>query len=101
MQGMHSRHDIQQMASRIEDGLQCRVFIYGSYGWGRPNACSDVDLAVVLPDNHVIAHPARVAARLSRHGLIPIDVIALKESTLASAELGSLSYEIRARGLEL
>ena len=98
---MYSLYDIQQMASRIKDGLQCRVFVFGSYGWGRPNACSDVDLAVVLPDNHAIAYPARVAARLSQHGLIPIDVIALKESTLASAESGTLSYEIRTRGVEL
>ncbi len=81
--------------------MPCRVFVFGSYGWGRPNACSDVDLAVVLPDDHAVAHPARVAARLSQHGLIPIDVIALKESTLAGAESGSLSYEIRTRGVEL
>ena len=98
---MYSQYDIQQMVSRIKDVLQCRVFVFGSYGWGRPNACSDVDLAVVLPDNHAIAYPSRVAARLSQHGLIPIDVIALKESTLASAESGTLSYEIRTRGVDL
>ena len=68
---------------------------------GSSETCSDVDLAVVLPDNHAIAYPARVAARLSQHGLIPIDVIALKESTLASAESGTLSYEIRTRGVDL
>ena len=89
------------MASRIKDGSWCRIFVYGSCGWGRPNACSGVDFAVVLPDNHAVVHPARVAARLSQHGVIPIDVIALKESTLASAEAGSLSYETRTRGLEL
>lgn len=98
---MVSQSDIQQMASRIKSGLQCRVFVFGSYGWGKPNACSDVDFAVVLPDNHAVVHPARVAARLSQHGMIPIDVIALKESTLANAESGSLSYEIRTRGVEL
>ncbi len=98
---MYSLYDIQQMVSRIKDGMPCRVFVFGSYGWGRPNACSDVDFAVVLPDDYAVPHPARVAARLSQHGLIPIDVIALTESTLASAESGSLSYEIRTRGVEL
>jgi predicted nucleotidyltransferase len=98
---MYSRSDIEQMASRIKAGLPCRVFVFGSYAWGHPNACSDVDLAVVLPDDSAVAHPARMAARLSGHGLIPIDVIALKESTLANAGSGSLSYEIRTRGLEL
>ena len=98
---MYTQNDIEQMASRIKAGLQCRVFVFGSYAWGRPNACSDVDFAVVLPDDSVVKHPARVAARLSGHGLIPIDVIALNEATLASANSGSLSYEIRTRGLEL
>ncbi|MBI2749381.1 MAG: nucleotidyltransferase domain-containing protein [Burkholderiales bacterium] len=98
---MYSHADIQQMVDRIKSGLQCRVYVFGSYGWGRPNACSDVDLAIVLPDDHAARYPARVAARLSQHGMIPIDVIALKESTLANAKVGSLSYEIRTRGVEL
>lgn len=98
---MYSEHDIQQMASRIKAGLKCRVFVFGSYAWGRPNACSDVDLAVVLADDVVVKHPSRIASRLSMHGLIPIDVIALKESTLENAVVGSLSYEIRTRGIEL
>jgi hypothetical protein len=37
-------------------------------------------------------NPARMAARLSPHGIIPIDVIALKESTLVNSHAGSLSY---------
>ena len=101
MWGMYSQNDIQQMAVRIKAGLACRVFVFGSYAWGRPNACSDVDLAVVLADDSLVKHPSRVASRLSLHGLIPIDVIALKESTLASGAVGSLSYEIRTRGIEL
>ena len=98
---MYTQNDSAQMASRIKNGLQCRVFVFGSYAWGRPNACSDVDFAVVLPNDSVAKHPVRVAARLSGHGLIPLDVIALKESTLASASSGSLSYGIRTRGVEL
>ena len=98
---MITRNDIEQMASRIKAGLPCRVFVFGSYAWGRPNACSDVDLAVVLADDSVVKHPSRIASRLSLHGLIPIDVIALKESTLANAAAGSLSFEIRTRGIEL
>ena len=98
---MYSQNDIQQMASRIKEGLACRVFVFGSYAWGRPNACSDVDLAVVLPDDSGVKYATRVAARLSQHGLIPIDVIALKESALAQAGSGTLAYEIRTKGVEL
>ena len=89
------------MAERIKAGLTCRVLVFGSYAWGRPNACSDVDLAVIIPDDLAVKHPARVASKLSLHGLVPIDVIALRESTLAHAMAGSLSYEIRTRGIEL
>jgi predicted nucleotidyltransferase len=98
---MYELNQIRQMAERIKAGLPCRVLVFGSYAWGRPNACSDVDLAVVVPDDLEIKHPARIASKLSQHGLIPIDVIALRESTLAQAVAGSLSYEIRTRGLEL
>ena len=89
------------MAERIKAGLTCRVFVFGSYAWGRPNACSDVDLAVIIPDDLPVKHPARVASRLSLHGLIPIDVIALRESTFVHSIAGSLSYEIRTKGVEL
>lgn len=98
---MYDLDQIRPMAERIKAGLQCRVLVFGSYAWGRPNACSDVDLAVIIPDNLAIKHPARVAAKLSQHGLIPIDVISLRESTLAQAIAGSLSYEIRTKGVEL
>ena len=97
---MYDVVDIQQMANRIKAGLNCRVFVFGSYAWGRPDACSDVDMAVVLPDDLDVKHPARLASKLSMHGLIPIDVIALRESTLARAVSGSLSYEIRTKGVE-
>ena len=98
---MYELEQIRQMAARIKAGLTCRVLVFGSYAWGRPNACSDVDLAVIVPDDLAVKHPARVASKLSLHGMIPIDVISLRESTLASAVAGSLSYEIRTRGVEL
>lgn len=98
---MYQLDQIKQMAARIKAGLPCRVLVFGSYAWGRPNACSDVDLAVIVPDGLPIKHPARVASKLSQHGLIPIDIISLRESTLANAVTGSLSYEIRTKGVEL
>ena len=98
---MYDLDQIRQMTDRIKAGLSCRVLVFGSYAWGRPHACSDMDLAVIVPDDLAVKHPARVASRLSQHGLIPIDVIALRESTLANAVAGSLSYEIRTKGVEL
>jgi hypothetical protein len=57
---MYELNQIRQMAERIKAGLPCRVLVFGSYAWGRPNACSDVDLAVVVPDDLEIKHPARI-----------------------------------------
>ena len=98
---MYELEQIKQMAGRIKAGMPCRVLVFGSYAWGRPNACSDVDLAVIVTDDFPVKNPARIASKLSQHGLIPIDVISLRESTLANAMSGSLSYEIRTKGVEL
>lgn len=98
---MYELEQLKEMAGRIKAGMACRVLVFGSYAWGRPNECSDVDLAVIVPDNFPVKNPARVASKLSKHGLIPIDVISLRESTLANAMSGSLSYEIRTKGVEL
>jgi len=40
---MFTIEDTTVMAGRIKAGMNCRVFLFGSYAWGRPNACSDVD----------------------------------------------------------
>ena len=74
------------MASRKRAGLQCRVFLFGSYVWGRPNACSDVDLAVIVPNEINVKTPNRVAAKISLHGLIPTDfILAARVDTLKGA----------------
>lgn len=31
---MFSRDHIQALASRIKSGMNCRVFLFGSYAWG-------------------------------------------------------------------
>ena len=92
---------IQGLAAKIKAGMECRVFLFGSHAWGRPNACSDVDLAVVVPDTHYQRKSDVEARKLSQHGLIPIDVLAVRDSTFASAVRGSLSFEVRTRGIEL
>ena len=98
---MFNIEEITTMATRIKAGLGCRVILFGSYAWGRPNACSDVDLAVVVPDNFDKPKPARMAAKLSDHGIIPVDFIWLRESTLVTSPPGTLSYKIRTQGIEL
>ena len=92
---------IQGLADKIKEGMNCRVFLFGSHAWGRPNACSDVDLAVIIPDTDYHGKSDVEARKLSEHGLIPIDVLSVRDSTFASAVRGSLSFEVRTRGIEL
>lgn len=92
---------IQGLAGKIKAGMNCRVFLFGSYAWGKPNACSDVDLAIIVPDAEYHRKIDIEARKLSGHGLTPIDVLAVRDSTFASAVQGSLSFEVRTRGVEL
>lgn len=98
---MYTRSEIQQMADRIKAGMNCRVFLFGSYAWGRPNACSDVDLAVVMPDDQYTSKSDVAARKLSQHGTIPIDIMAYRSTTFENSVSGTLSYEIRSKGVEL
>jgi len=98
---MHDFALIQGLASKIKAGMNCRVFLFGSYAWGRPNNCNDIDLAVVVPDAD---HKRRMdvkARKLSEHGLVPIDMLVSRDSTFSAAVQGPLSYEVQSRGVEL
>ena len=92
---------IQGLADKIKAGVNCRGFLFGSHAWDGPNVCSDVDLAVVVPDTEYHRRSDVEARKLSQHGLISIDVVVVRDSTFASAVSGSLSFEIWTRGVEL
>lgn len=100
---MYKMNQISKMAGHIKSGLgdDARVFLFGSYAWGRPNVCSDIDFAVVVPDFAYNKKIAVTARKLSQHGLIPIDVVSYRSSTFDSSVAGTLSYEIRNKGVEL
>ena len=98
---MHDLALVRGFAAKIKAGMNCRVFLFGSYAWGRPNNCSDVDLAIVVPDRDYDRKIDVKARKLSEHGLVPIDVLAVRDSTFAAAVQGSLAFEVRSRGVEL
>lgn len=98
---MFTTIEITAMAQRIKAGLNCRVFLFGSYAWGSPNEDSDLDFAVVVPDDEYVRRIDIKARKLAQHGLIPIDVLAYRSSTFKSSVQGTLSFEIRTKGVEL
>jgi uncharacterized protein len=53
-----------------------QIILFGSRAWGKPNADSDLDLFIIVPDTQ--EHPAELATRAhSRlHGImVPMDII--------------------------
>lgn len=102
---MYSEDEISLMAERIKTGIpDSEVWLFGSYAWGRPRTSSDVDLALVVPDNTPEAQLAgsNVKARvLSRHGNIPIDVVVYRHFRFIELPQGTLAYEIRTKGRKL
>jgi predicted nucleotidyltransferase len=81
-----------------------RVVLFGSYAWGTPDADSDLDLYVVVPDQ---AEPTyRLARRAYRalHGVgTPVDVVVRThgESQRNAGVVSTLDHEILTRGLVL
>jgi predicted nucleotidyltransferase len=67
-----------------------RIYLFGSCAYGTPNANSDYDIFIVLPDNSI--HPLE-AARTIRHRLAhmkrqtPVDILANRASRFAELSL--------------
>lgn len=58
------------------------VWLFGSTARGTPGPDSDLDLLVVLPDNHGLARPTLACFKAIRslHSGVPIDVVAITRS---------------------
>jgi predicted nucleotidyltransferase len=79
----------------------CRVYLFGSYAYGRPSPDSDLDFMVVVPDNGESTYELNVRAigALSRLG-VPKDVIVRTESEFQrrSHWLSSIENEVSLKG---
>lgn len=78
--------EVAGFCSRAVEALRAKlpvreVWLFGSYAEGRANEHSDVDLFVVLPDDHGMTRPNlecfRVVSRLINRP--PVDVVSLNE----------------------
>lgn len=71
-----------------------RIIIFGSHAWGKPDADSDVDILVIVPDRNI--RHARFASRAHRAlgGLgISKDIIVRTEAEIQEASLVPASIE--------
>ncbi|MCL2766959.1 MAG: nucleotidyltransferase domain-containing protein, partial [Peptococcaceae bacterium] len=49
---MHMLKEIEAITEAIKDTVDCeKIYLFGSYAYGEPNADSDMDFYVVIPDD--------------------------------------------------
>ena len=78
-----------------------RVVLFGSGGRGEAGADSDLDLAVILPDDAPAAHLHWRAANEARRGHdVAVDIVPFRLSafTAAAQDVGSLPWIIATEG---
>lgn len=81
-----------------------RVVLFGSYAWGTPDADSDLDLYVVVPDQPEPTHRLARRAYRTLHGVgMPVDVVVgtRGESERNAGIVSTLDHEVLTRGLVL
>lgn len=83
---------ITAVAQRIQEAIQPqRIILFGSQATGEAEADSDLDLLILLNDNHPLAgldhhHRARRISRLFPHRLFGLDIFALTEKEVSAIQ---------------
>lgn len=94
---------IREITRRVVAALQPeRVVLFGSYAWGQPDAQSDVDLYVIVPDRDEPSYrAARRAYRALRGVRVPVDLVVRSrgESERNAGVVSTLDHEALARGV--
>ena len=82
-----SENEISEFAAAIRRRMPARqIWLFGSMARGEATADSDVDLLVVLPDDHGIERPCLMAklAIGETKTCVPTDVVVITESQAAN-----------------
>jgi len=104
---MPDNQDIKNIAAVIEQAVPAeRIYLFGSYAYGQPDANSDYDFFVVLPDGGMRPMEAMQKAqraiypmRLSK----PVDVLASTQSSFDAMRdtINSVEKEVAQKGVLL
>ena len=98
--------EIEAITKIITETVECeKIYLFGSYAYGEPNADSDLDFYVVISDD--ADRPIEVMQRI-RHNLgkiaqtIPVDIVATRSSRFADiCVLPSMERKIVREGVLL
>ena len=65
----------------IEPGIIKKIYIFGSYAYGKPTKKSDIDLCVVIENNQDDSNTyLKIARSLFINNIIPADILLYKEN---------------------
>ena len=64
----------------VEPGAIKKIYLFGSYAYGKPTSKSDIDLCVVIGNELERADISlKLARSLYDHGIMPVDLMVYKE----------------------
>jgi uncharacterized protein len=80
------------------------IFLFGSYAWGKPNANSDIDLMVIMPDDIVLKQPESYIGYLALSDLeVPKDLVVISNNKFLerSNHPSTLQYKVLNEGIKI
>jgi len=64
----------------VKPGTIKKIYLFGSYAYGKPTKKSDIDLCVVIKNNLERSNVSlKIARSLYDNGIIPVDLLVYKE----------------------
>lgn len=81
-----------------------RIVLFGSRAWGVPDADSDLDLYLIVPDGSEPAHRVARRGHLALRGIgVPVDLVvrSRSESAQMAQSPSTLDYDVLTRGVTL
>lgn len=103
---MNVNQDIISIAEKIRETVPAeKIYLFGSYAYGKPSADSDYDFFIVLPDNSIrpIEAMQKIYRTLSKSRMhIPVDILASNVSKFDELKtLHTLENKIFSEGVLL
>ncbi len=93
--------DVQSLAHAAGKAAHAeRVYLFGSQARGEERLGSDVDLALIIPDQASPRQALRAAIRATAQRALPVDLVIIAHSTWVEGR-SSLARQVRQDGILL
>lgn len=100
---MISQEKIQEAAQKLVEAYNpTTIYLFGSYAWGQPNADSDLDFMIILPNDIAITRELRVKSSYALWDVkIATDVLFkhLLNFEQRAAHPSTLEHKIKTEGI--